>query len=65
MADKAKGRVRVTQVHSANNRTKNQQATLVGLGLGRLHRTRELKDTPSVQGMIAKVRHLLKVETAN
>jgi len=33
--------------------------------LGRLHRTRELANTPSVRGMIAKVKHLLKVESVN
>jgi large subunit ribosomal protein L30 len=63
MAEKATGRLRVTQVRSANNRTKDQQATLIGLGLGRLHRTRELTDTPSVRGMVAKVKHLLVVES--
>ena len=65
MSEPAKSRVRVTQVRSANNRTKDQQATLIGLGLGRLHRTRELENTPSVRGMIAKVKHLLKVESVN
>jgi large subunit ribosomal protein L30 len=65
MAEKAKDRLRVTQVRSANNRTKDQQATLVGLGLGRLHRTRDVADTPSMRGMIAKVKHLVKVESAS
>ena len=63
MAEATKGRVRVTQVHSANNRPKDQQATLIGLGLGRMHRTREVVDTPSNRGMINKIKHLLKVET--
>ena len=62
MSAKAKGRVLVTQVRSANNRPPDQQATLVGLGLGKLHRTREIEDTSSVRGMIGKVRHLVKVE---
>ena len=65
MAEKAKGRLRVTQVRSVNKRTKDQQATLIGLGLRRLHRSRELTNTPSVQGMINKVRHLLKVESVS
>ena len=65
MTEPAKSRVRVTQVRGANNRTKDQQATLIGLGLGRLHRARELANTPSVRGMIAKVKHLLKVESVN
>ncbi len=64
MTNKAKGRVRVTQVHSAGKRTKDQQETLIGLGLGRrLNRSRDLEDTPSVRGMVNKVKHLLKVET--
>ena len=64
MSAKSKNRVRVTQVRSAGKRTQDQQATLIGLGLGKLHRSRELEDTPSVRGMIAKVQHLLKVDTA-
>ena len=54
--------VRVTQVHSGLGRKKNQIATLTGLGLGKLHRTRELEDTPSVRGMIRTVAHLVRVE---
>ncbi|MGH7153981.1 MAG: 50S ribosomal protein L30 [Acetobacteraceae bacterium] len=57
-------RVRVTQVGSALGRKPGQAETLRGLGLGKLHRTRELEDTPSVRGMIHKVAHLLKVEDA-
>jgi large subunit ribosomal protein L30 len=34
---------------------------LIGLGLNKMHRTRELEDTPSVRGMINKVKHLVKV----
>ncbi len=63
MSDKAKGRLRVTQVRSAGKRTKDQQATLVGLGLRRLNRSRDLEDTPSMRGMVNKIKHLLKVET--
>ncbi len=54
--------VKVTQVASPIGRRKDQRATLVGLGLNKMHRTRELEDTPSVRGMIAKVRHLVRVE---
>jgi large subunit ribosomal protein L30 len=35
--------------------------TLRGLGLGRVRRTRQLEDTPSVRGMIEKVRHLVRI----
>ena len=52
----------VTQVGSPIGRRKDQRDTLVGLGLNKLHRTRELEDTPAVRGMIAKVAHLVRVE---
>lgn len=62
MTKTTKKMVRVTQIASAIRRTKDQGATLVGLGLGKMNRVRDLEDTPSVRGMINKVRHLLKVE---
>ena len=52
----------VTQVGSPIGRRHDQRATLAGLGLNKIGRTRELEDTPSVRGMIAKVAHLLRVE---
>ena len=55
-------KVRVTQVHSVAGRKPGQKETLIGLGLNKLRRTRELEDTPSVRGMIRKVAHLVKVE---
>ncbi|MBX3454367.1 50S ribosomal protein L30 [Ferrovibrio sp.] len=54
--------VKVTWIRSANKRTVDQQQTIKGLGLRRLHDSRELEDTPSVRGMIAKVAHLVRVE---
>jgi large subunit ribosomal protein L30 len=60
VADKAT--VVVTQVGSPIGREQDQRATLVGLGLNKIGRTRELEDTPAVRGMIAKVAHLLRVE---
>lgn len=54
--------VKVTQIGSPIRRTQDQRATLVGLGLNKMNRTRELQDTPEVRGMIAKVQHLVKVE---
>ncbi|MBI3452073.1 MAG: 50S ribosomal protein L30 [Rhodospirillales bacterium] len=54
--------VRVTQIGSPIGGTEDQLATLIGLGLNKRHRTRELEDTPSVRGMIGKVRHLLRIE---
>ncbi len=61
MADQKKT-IRVTQTGSPIGRRKDQRATLVGLGLNKMHRTRELEDTPAVRGMINKVSHLVKVD---
>lgn len=61
MAD-GKKTVRVTQTGSPIGRPKDQRATLVGLGLNKLNRTKELEDTPAVRGMIDKVKHLVRVE---
>ncbi len=55
----------VTQVGSPIGRRRDQRETLVGLGLNKMHRTRELPDTPAVRGMVAKVRHLVRVEQAD
>ena len=63
MADK-KGTVKVTQIGSPIGRQKYQRETLKGLGLNKMHKSRELEDTPSVRGMINKVKHLVSVEEA-
>lgn len=52
----------VVQVASPIGRQKDQRATLIGLGLNKINRSRRLEDTPSVRGMIAKVSHLVRVE---
>ena len=54
--------VKVTQIRSANGRKPGQKETLIGLGLTKIRSTRQLVDTPSVRGMIAKVAHLIRVE---
>jgi len=54
--------LKVTQTGSPIRRTSDQRATLVGLGLNKMHRTVELQDTPSIRGMIAKVAHMVRVE---
>lgn len=54
--------LKVTQIGSPIGREKSQGETLRGLGLGKMHRTRTLEDTPSVRGMITKVRHLVRWE---
>jgi large subunit ribosomal protein L30 len=53
--------VTVQQIGSPIRRPKDQRATLVGLGLNKMHRTRTLEDTPCVRGMIRKVRHMVRV----
>ena len=58
-------KVKVTQIGSCIGRKYDQEETLVGLGLNKMHKSVILKDTNSVRGMIKKVRHLLKVENIN
>lgn len=57
-------RLNVTLVRSAIRRPQDQNATLVGLGLTRMHKTVSLEDTPSIRGMVNKVSHLVRVEDA-
>jgi large subunit ribosomal protein L30 len=65
MAEKKSGKtVRVTQTGSPIGRRGDQRATLIGLGLNKMNRTRELEDTPAVRGMIDKVSHLVRVDEA-
>ena len=59
MAEKT---LRVTQIKSTIGRPKGQGLTLKALGLGKIGRTVEKVDNPSVRGMIFKVKHLVKVE---
>lgn len=61
MAAKKKETVTVQQIGSPIRRHEDQRQTLVGLGLNKLNKTRELEDTPAVRGMIHKVRHLVRV----
>jgi len=58
----ANGKVKVIQIGSPIGRPADQRQTLIGLGLNKMHRTRELEDTPEVRGMINKVNHLIRVE---
>ena len=51
----------VRQTGSPIRRKNDQRATLVGLGLNKVGRERELEDTPSVRGMIAKVQHMVEI----
>lgn len=60
----AKNTIKVTQTGSPIRREASQRATLVGLGLNKIGRTRELEDTPAIRGMINKVKHMVRVEEA-
>jgi large subunit ribosomal protein L30 len=53
--------IKVKQTGSPIRRTKDQRATLVGLGLNKMHKVSELEDTESVRGMIRKVQHMVEV----
>jgi large subunit ribosomal protein L30 len=57
----AKKTVTVKQIASPCGRTKDQKATLVGLGLNKMHKVNTLEDTPAVRGMINKLPHLVAV----
>ncbi|SHH42965.1 LSU ribosomal protein L30P [Cognatiyoonia sediminum] len=51
----------VKQIGSPIRRPAKQRATLVGLGLNKMNRTRELEDTPSVRGMVESIPHLVEI----
>jgi len=55
-------RVKVTLVKSTIGFDKRQAAVVEGMGLRRINHTVELADTPSIRGMIHKVRHLVEVQ---
>jgi large subunit ribosomal protein L30 len=56
------GKIKVTQVRSAINRPKRQKATIVALGIKKLHNPVEHEATPQILGMVRTVSHLVKVE---
>ncbi len=62
MSDTAKPTVTVVQTGSPIGRKPGQKATLIGLGLNKMHRSSTLTDTPEVRGMIRRVAHLLRVQ---
>jgi len=51
----------VKQVGSPIRRPAVQRQTMIGLGLNKMHRVRELEDTPSIRGMVAKIPHLVEI----
>jgi large subunit ribosomal protein L30 len=54
--------IKITQVKSEIGSTKKIRATLVGLGLTKMHKSVTRKDTPEIRGMVGKVQHLVRVE---
>ncbi len=62
MAENKTGKtVTVRQIKSTARKPKEQEATLRGLGLGKIRRTRTLEDTPAIRGMIRAVQHLVEI----
>ena len=60
-----KKKIIVTQKKSPIGRQSYQRKTLIGLGLNKIGRSKELNDTPSIRGMIVKVKHLVEVNWLN
>ena len=57
----SKKNIKIMLIKSGIGRKSDQKKTLIGLGLKRVGKIRELEDTPSVRGMVNKVSHLVKV----
>ena len=51
----------IKQIGSPIRRPEKQRQTLIGLGLNKMHRVRELEDTPAVRGMIKKIPHMVEI----
>ncbi len=62
MSGKTAKMIKVEQIGSAIRRHHSQRETLIGLGLNRIGRVAQLPDTPQTRGMLAKVRHLIRVD---
>ena len=54
--------IKIKQTGSPIRRKQDQRATLIGLGLNKMHRVSELQDSPEVRGMIRKVQHMVEVQ---
>ena len=57
----SKKTIRIKQIGSSIGRKFDQKQTLIGVGLNKIGRVRELEDTPSVRGMVRKVSHLIEI----
>ena len=51
----------IEQIGSPIRRPAKQRETLIGLGLNKMHRRREVPDNPAVRGMIAKISHMVRI----
>ncbi len=58
-----KNTIQVRQMKSGTGYSQDQNATLRGLGFRRMNQLVELEDTPSVRGMVNKIRHLVRIES--
>ncbi len=54
-------KIKIKQIGSPIRRPAHQEQTLIGLGLGKMHRVVELEDTPEVRGAIRKLPHMVKI----
>ena len=61
MKDMSKKIIKIMLVRSGIGRKSDQKKTLIGLGLTKFGKVKELEDTPSIRGMISKVKHLVKI----
>jgi large subunit ribosomal protein L30 len=61
MAKGKTGKLKIKWVVSAIACTRDMRQTVRGLGLRKLHQIVEREDTPSIRGMVHKVRHLVEV----
>jgi large subunit ribosomal protein L30 len=60
----AAAKLKITQVRSQIGQTERHRGTLRALGLGKIGRSAEHRESPQLAGMLRKVRHLVKVEDA-
>jgi large subunit ribosomal protein L30 len=58
-------KLRITQTRSQVGQSERHRGTLRALGLGKIGRTVEHEESPTVAGMLRKVRHLVRVEDAS
>ena len=61
MAKATSKTIKITQTGSPIRREASQRATLIGLGLNKMHKRRTLIDSPQVRGMVAKIHHLVRI----